>query len=116
MNSGGDQPVTSVAELIARSRIVGGVRAAMLRIESAAGSGRVTAIALTLQQVWRAMAPWARLRTIGVALFTAVIVHVALEWLQRHPVGWMWLVVPGIALAQAVLLIVMSLGREAERS
>lgn len=48
-----------------------------------------------------------RLRSIGMALITAVVVHLGLLLVQPLP-GWRGFVVPAIALAQGLLLIAMS--------
>lgn len=53
----------------------------------------------------RAQSPGDRLRAIATFLLTAVGAHVALQLLER-PVGWWWLIVPGMVTAFAVVVLV----------
>lgn len=53
----------------------------------------------------RAQSPADRLRAIATFLLTAVAAHVALQLVER-PVGWWWLIVPGMVTAFAVALLV----------
>jgi hypothetical protein len=49
----------------------------------------------------------ARWRLTGVAIIAAVATHVGLMSL-RNPVGWLWLVIPGVAGVFAILLLALS--------
>lgn len=45
---------------------------------------------------------------IGIAMLTAAAVHVGLRVVQGSGAGWLWLIVPGIAAAQGLLLVAAS--------
>lgn len=94
--------------LIARSAIARGVSSAGRRIESAGSHSRSLQAAAIIARAWRRMDRGQRRRAIGVALVTAAAIHCALTALDQVPAGWMWLVLPAIAVAEGVVLVAAS--------
>ena len=86
------------------------VRAGSRLIETAQRAARQSsshAIWSELAGAWRRSDRAVRLRSIGIALITAVVVHIALL-LGQPLTGWRGFVVPAIALAQGLLLLAAS--------
>jgi hypothetical protein len=75
--------------------------------ERAARESATRAIWSPTADAWRRYDRSIRFRAIGIALVTAVIVHVGLLALRPLP-GWRAFVVPAIALAQGLLLLASS--------
>ena len=93
---------------IVRSSALAGVAAgAIAALERAARNSFTRRICGPLVEAWRQYDRALQLRSIGVALVTAVMVHTALTLLRPLP-GWRAFVVPAIALVQGLLLIVVS--------
>lgn len=57
---------------------------------------------------WSGDAWGARFQAIGTLLLMATITHLALTMVQGPRPGWFWLVIPGLAMAFGVLLLVAS--------
>lgn len=94
--------------LIRRSAIARLSRTVIERVERAARSSRSGTIARRIDAAWPVADRAGRMRAAGVAVMTAAGVHLALVSIQQVPAGWLWLVVPVIALAQGGLLLVWS--------
>jgi hypothetical protein len=93
---------------IVRSSALAGVAAGVIAAFEQAARGSFTrSICAPFAAAWRTFDRSQRLRSIGMVLVTAVIVHAALMLLRPLP-GWRAFVVPAIALVQGLLLIVMS--------
>jgi hypothetical protein len=99
-----DAAVIAVLRSSALARTAGRVVEAFAR---AARHSAARSMWSPIAEAWRGYDRSRRLRSIGIALVTAVIVHVGLLALQPLP-GWRAFVVPAIALAQGLLLIVSS--------
>jgi hypothetical protein len=65
---------------------------------------------------WRSADRATRLRAAGIALLAAVVVHLAMSALRPPAAGWLWLVLPAIAVAEALLLIAAASGPRTPRS
>ena len=76
-------------------------------VERAAHQSSSRVIWSELAGRWRSFDRAVRLRSIGIALITAVVVHIGLLLNQPLP-GWRGFVVPAIALAQGLLLMAVS--------
>ena len=75
---------------------------------SAVATSRAVAIVRVTTTSWR-HAPWAaRRRTAGLCLLVAVITHVVLVGALNRPVGWLWLILPGIAAMVGFVLVAAS--------
>ena len=94
-----------IIDVIEQSVIVRGMSRLIRHIESAARGSRTMQAVGPLTAAWHALDRNARLRAAGTALIAAVVVHVGATWLHQLPVGWIWLVLPGIALVQGVVLL-----------
>lgn len=57
---------------------------------------------------WRSMPLAARRRFIGIVLAVAAMAHVAVNITAGAPVGWLWLIIPGIVAAIGTLFIAAS--------
>lgn len=99
--------------LIGESVIVRWPARMMDRLAAASRNSFVEQQTRSIVTIWRNVDPGVRLRNAGVVLVTAAIVHVLVMALQRVPPGWTWLVIPGIAVAQGIVLIVAGSWRNA---
>lgn len=97
----------SAIGILRSSAIVRFVERLIDAVERTARQSTSHAIGSELAAAWRRADRAVRLRSVGTALVTAVLIHAALMALQPLP-GWRAFVVPAIALAQGLLLIVSS--------
>ena len=93
--------------ILRSSAIVRAVSRVIEAVERAARQSSSQRLWLELTGAWRRADRAVRLQSIGTALVTAVVVHIALL-LGRPLPGWRGLVVPAIALAQGLLLLAAS--------
>ncbi len=70
---------------------------------SASQTGRVAA---AMRDAWSAESWQARYQAIGAVLVSASLVHVILTVTQAPRLGWFWLVIPVMAMAFGLLLLV----------
>jgi hypothetical protein len=97
-----------VVETIERSylyRVVAAVGGTVAR--AAATSWSLRAVRAVVER-WTATPSGERRRAAGVMLVVAVFTHVALRFWQGHEPGWLWTVLPSVAAAIGLLLIVTS--------
>ena len=93
---------------ILRSSAIVRVASRMIEtVDRAARQSASHAIWSGVTAAWRRSDRATRRRSIGIALVTAVVVHIALLLGQPLP-GWRGFVVPAIALAQGLLLLAAS--------
>jgi hypothetical protein len=104
----------TVIGIIRLSAVVRAAAGVFEMFERAARESSSHRIWSALSDPWRRPERSRRLRSIGIALVTAVAVHAALLALRPLP-GWRALVVPAIALAQGLLLILVSPGPRSSR-
>ena len=97
----------AIIGIVRSSTIVRAAARVFATFERAARQSATRSICSPLVDAWRGYDRSLRLRSIGIVLVTAVIVHVGLMALRPLP-GWRAFVVPAIALAQGLLLIVLS--------
>ena len=64
--------------------------------------------ATAMRDAWSAESWKARYQAIGAVLLSASLLHVTLTVIQGPRPGWFWLVIPGMAMAFSVLLLVAS--------
>jgi hypothetical protein len=106
-----DRPVTdrdaAIITIVRSSTMVRAAAGVFGAFERAARHSATSSIWSALADAWRRSDRSVRLRSIGIALISAVIVHVGMVALRPLP-GWRAFVVPAIALAQGLLLIVAS--------
>jgi hypothetical protein len=100
-----DDRHAAVIAIVERSALARGGRRAMAFLGRAWRSSHAARTAGGMLGAWRSLPDSTRRTAIGVAIVTAVATHVAVTATHRIPPGWQWLVVPGIALAQGVVLI-----------
>ena len=62
----------------------------------------------TMRSTWQSAHWSSRRRTVGLMFLTAVAVHGALVIWDERPVGWIWMIVPGLSAASGVLLMLAS--------
>ena len=86
--------------VLARSlaRVMRAGRAAMVSSRAAA-IGRATTVS------WGHAAWPARRRALGLCLLVAVATHVMLVGAVHFPVGWLWLILPGIVAMVGIILV-----------
>jgi hypothetical protein len=99
----------AVIAIVRSSAIVGAVSRALQVAERSAQASATRSIWASLTGGWRRFDRAVQLRAIGVALVAAVIVHAGMMVLRPMP-GWRAFVVPAVALAQGLLLIMVSSG------
>jgi hypothetical protein len=99
-------PHDDLMRIVERSLMARWPASVMRRVDAASRGSRVMHIARAWAASWRAIGRSERLRATGMMLIAAVMVHVTVVSLHRIPAGWMWLVIPGIALAQGLLLVI----------
>jgi hypothetical protein len=97
----------AIIGIVRSSTIVRAAARALAAFERAARESATRATCSPIVEAWRGSDRSLRLRSVGIALVTAVIVHAGLMVLQPLT-GWRAFVVPAIALAQGLLLIVLS--------
>jgi hypothetical protein len=97
-----------VADIIADSLIVRTFDRAIAAVERGAASSWFVGRIARIRAVWREW-PWPVQRfAAGVALLTAVAVHVGLTLWKQAPPGFWWLILPGIAAAAGGALLLAS--------
>lgn len=69
---------------------------------------RTSAVAGPLRAMWNEIAPSERCLLIGLALMVASTLHIGLVLWHERPIGWLWVIVPALALVWGVLLTVFS--------
>jgi hypothetical protein len=97
-----------VVKVIQQSAIVGWLHTWLCRYDAAARSSWMGESIGRIRSDWRVVPRPARLAATGVFLITAAAVHLGLLYMQRRTVGWLWVVVPGIVLAQGLMLLAWS--------
>ena len=97
----------AILGIVRSSAIVGAVSRMLETAERAAQGSATRVVWSSMADAWRRFDRSLRLRSLGVALVTAVIVHLGLIAFRPVP-GWRAFVVPAIALAQGLLLILVS--------
>lgn len=101
---------TAALAVLDQSAIVRRSAGAIDRIVAASHTSVLLRLMRPVAAAWRHAPHPERLRAAGVTLIIASVVHVSLTIFQRLPDGWMWLVVPGIAVAQGVVLVAAGSG------
>ena len=96
----------SALELIRQSVLGQWITIGMRRVEAAAQQSRVVGSMRAAGDAWRGVPGPGKLRALAVMLLVAAGTHIVMTWLHQIPAGWMWLVVPGIAVAQAIVLLI----------
>lgn len=91
------------ASLIARS-----LRAVASGFQSAYPGSAVAVAATRVVGYWSANSRFERRRWTGITLVTAAVVHASLRVVEGSATGWLWLIIPGIAMAQGLLLVAAS--------
>jgi hypothetical protein len=99
-------PHSAALRIVERSVFVRWPARVMDRLTASLRSSVVRPHIQSIAAVWRGVERATRLRAVGIMLIAATIAHVAVTALQRVPPGWMWLVIPGIAAAQGIVLVV----------
>jgi hypothetical protein len=96
----GDAALVAIAESSAVVRLIAfAVRA----VCAAGGQSRVVATARSARRAWFAESSIDRTRACGIGLVTAASVYVLVGvWVPPTP-GWLWLVVPAMAIAMGLL-------------
>lgn len=95
-------------DVIARSAIARGLSSVGRRIESAGSRSRSVRAVATIAGAWHGLSRGERRRAIGLTLVTSAAIHAVLTVMHQVPAGWMWLVVPAIAFAEGIVLVVAS--------
>jgi hypothetical protein len=101
----------NVIAIVERSALARGGRRVIEFVERASQASRAGRTTRELAAGWRALGQPAHLHAIGTMLIAAVAVHLAITVVHRVPPGWMWLVIPGIALVQGVVLLAAGRGQ-----
>ena len=96
----------NVIAIVERSALARGGRRVIEFVERASRASRAGTATRQFATVWQGLAPAAHLHAIGTMLIAAVAVHLAVTATRQVPPGWMWLVIPGIAMAQGVVLLI----------
>lgn len=96
----------SATELIRQSVPGRSIYKGMRRAEAAAEQSLAVGSMRAAADAWRGLPGSARLRALAVMLLVAAGTHIVMTLLHQTPAGWMWLVVPVIAVAQAIVLLI----------
>ncbi len=64
-------------------------------LDGAAPASRAAYPVRQMIAAWSVMSPAVQMRTVGATALIASVVHIAMQ-LTARPVGWWWLIVPGI--------------------
>lgn len=99
-----------VVALLESSRIVRAVSGAYGTVLRAHAHSWAAGVARRVAAAWRASGAANERRFLGTVLLAAVTTHVAMTLWQEAPPGWFWLVLPAIAAAVGVVLILASDG------
>jgi hypothetical protein len=102
------EPGNGIAKIVDTSLAVRSVERILSGVQQAAGSSQSAGYVTGLMAGWRRTPPRVQRFAAGVALLIAVTVHVALMAANRTPVGFYWLLVPGMAAAAGILLLLAS--------
>lgn len=78
------------------------------RLQAAWSASQAGRAVTSITDAWSRDAWGARYQTIGTLLLVATLTHLALTTVQGPRPGWFWLVIPGMAMAFSVLLLVAS--------
>lgn len=98
---------SGVATVFESSAIVRGVRAIGSAFAAASRGSAAAGPLGAARRWWLALSLRECHRCVGIGLIVAATVHVVLR-LASRPADWLWLIVPGIAIAQGMLLLVVS--------
>jgi hypothetical protein len=94
-----------VIALIENAAVARWPASVMRRVGAAARTSGAMATAGRLAASWRALGRSQQRRASGIVLITAALAHLAAVALHQVPPGWMWLVLPGIVLAEGIVLM-----------
>lgn len=97
-----------VAAVIESSAVFGLLDRSLGHVWRAAAGSVVAATATQAARVWTGLATGLRRLALGIMLLTAVAAHIVFTLVTLTPPGWLWLVLPGIAGALGLLLVVAS--------
>ena len=92
----------------------GVLRRANLAIDAvwrAAASSRTLSVVQRARDGWSRLPAAARDGRISIIVIVAVVTHVLLMLWQEQPPGWLWLMIPGIAVSIAAMLGARSAAR-----
>lgn len=92
-------------ELLRGSRVWAGLRALVNVVAAAMASSASASLIRLAQQRWRHAPLPNQLHAIGVLLITASIVHLTATLSLGDYAGWLWLVLPGLAVMIGMLLL-----------
>jgi len=96
-----DAELAAVVEASAVVRLVARV---VNTVRNAANHSAFANRACAVRGAWLRQLPAQRTRETGAALVTAASAHLALVFWQGRPPGWLWLVVPALAIAFGLLM------------
>lgn len=94
--------------VLEHSRLFRVLNVVVSRMWQARRTSIVAAAADRLAEAWRGAGWRERRRAAGLMLSVGAAVHVGLSALVAPPPGWLWLILPGLALAIGVLLLAAS--------
>ena len=100
-----DRRVLSVIE---SGVIVGRIDRALSRIWRGAGDSVAVSAATRWVAAWRGLGRSTQRFAAGLTLVVAVATHLLLAIATETPAGWLWLILPGLALAIGGLLLLAS--------
>lgn len=84
-------------------------------ISQASGQSALLAPARTARAAWQAQPVAIKQRALGIALIAAAATYGALATWKQDPPGWVWMIVPGLAMAIGLVLIAASPGGRQEQ-
>ncbi len=87
------------------SLILGALDRFVSVVTKSAGGSHALSAARQARAWWRALGERHRRVVGGIVLIMAGAVHVALRQWQQAPEGWLWLVVPGVAVSVGAVLL-----------
>jgi hypothetical protein len=93
-----------VVRAVETSSVVAAIERVLDAVSAAARTSVVVRLATARSKAWLGQPLVRRARGAGVALLTAVAVHLALAFWQGPMAGWLWLVIPALAAAFGALL------------
>lgn len=96
------------ADLVESSAIARVATALAARVAAYARTSRLSRVLAPAAASWASLPHRERTFSVGLILVCAVVTHVALRLAQGAPGDWLWLIVPGIAAAQGLLLVAAS--------
>ncbi len=97
-----------VAAVIESSVLIGLLARQLGHLRHAAASSLAAMVAARIWTEWTRLATGEQRFAGGVALLTAVVVHIGLTVRHEIPAGWLWLLVPGTVTAAGFILLLAS--------